>query len=218
MPESRSSSAPKTPRRNVRGWVAAGAAAAGLMALATAGLAGTAGTANAGDADHAVLLADSYGTRTVVLDGRGGGGSTGGGEGLVSPAPTASAAAAGTAPSMTMQLAYKRTGPDLVLTVSLDGYVYEPLDANNQPVPFPTPATTAIGLGHDLAWGDGTGAKAAASTLHCGKPLKLHRLKDTFSLEHTYPAPGTYNVVYTFLACGLTDGKITATLRDITVK
>jgi hypothetical protein len=205
MPESPVPPSPSRPGdRHVRRWVALAATASGLVALATAGLAGTAGTA-AAEGDHTIVLADGEGTRTLVLDGP-------------TPAPTGSpgpAAAKGTngaAPQMRLQLAYKRTGPHLALTVNLTGWVYEPLDATGKPMSFPTPATAAIGLGQDLAWGDGTGSAAEPDKGTCGAPAKLHEVKDSFTLEHTYKAAGTYNVVYTFRACGLTDRKITATL------
>lgn len=190
--------------RHVRRWVTLAATASGLVALATAGLAGTAGTA-AADGDHTIVIADGQGTRTLVLDGP-------------TPAPTTSAGpaaqkgVAGPAPQMRLQLAYKRTGPHLALTVNLTGWVYEPLDAAGKPMAFPTPATAAIGLGQDWTWGDGSGTTPAPDKGTCGAPAKLHEVKDSFTLEHTYKAPGTYNVVYTFRACGLTDRKITATL------
>lgn len=204
MPDSPSASAASRRPLKVRSWIAAGASAAGLTALATAGLAGTAGTAAAGPDGHAIVLEDTSGTRSIVLDGPGGL--------LPTASPSPAAAAPGKAPQMRLQLAYKRTGPQLALTISLAGFVYEPLDASNRPMSFPTPATAAIGLGHILAWGDGQGSEDKAEGAHCGTPQNLHEVKDSFTLDHTYAGPGEYTVTYTYMACGLTDNKITATL------
>jgi hypothetical protein len=181
----------------------------GLTALATAGLAGTAGTAVAGDDDHVVSYADGFGTRTIVLDGPAGISAT---PTASPPAPTASPPAPGTVPSMRLQMAYQRVGKELTLTITLDGYVYEPLDAANKPLVYPKVAKASIGMGTELLWGDGQSAATTNTAGHCGKPQNLHQLKDTFTVKHTYKKAGTYNVAYTFKACGLVNGKIGASL------
>jgi hypothetical protein len=176
-------------RRAGRTYAAAGAAAlVGLTALGTAVPAGTAGAT-----DHAVV------TRTVAVTGPGAAGLS------ASPAPV-------TGPQMRLEVAYQRLGDVVTLTISLDGSVYAPLDAKNVPLEFPTPARRNIGLGEELAWGDGTTSDTAARPVHCGEPRRLHQVKDSYKVTKRYAATGTYTVRYTFKACGLTDERITATL------
>lgn len=160
--------------------------AVGMTALATAGLAGSAGAARTVFVDVPVPTATA------------------------SPTPAATAAAK--APQMRLAMSYQRSGKVVTLTISLDGYVLEPLDANNAPVAFPTPATAAIGLGEELSWGDGTVSNTPAKPWHCGKPQNLHQVKDSYTVSRTYAAAGSYSITYSFKACGLTDGKITGTI------
>jgi hypothetical protein len=180
-------------------YVSAAGVALGLTALGTAGLAGSAGAA---DRDRPVdgSVATGDGVKTITVE--------------VPVAPSASPSPTPTVNAAQMRLAvsYKRVGKVVKLTINLDGYVFEPLDAKNVPVEFPTPATAAIGLGEDLAWGDGTTNNSAARPWHCGTPVKVHQVKDGYTLTKTYDAGGMYTITYTFRACGLTDGKITASI------
>lgn len=128
------------------------------------------------------------------------------------PGPTASPAPTGQAPQMRLAVSYQRTGKLVTLSIDLDGYVVEPLDANNVPVSYPTPATAAIGVGEELAWGDGAVSNSPPRPVHCGMPQKVHQVKDSYTVSRTYAASGTYTITYSFLACGLTGGKITANM------
>lgn len=185
----------RRPRRLT--YVSAFGIAVGLTALGTAGLAGSAGATDR--SDSGTLVTDGVHTKTIMLD---------------VPAPSAppSPASATKAPQMRLAVSYERLDKVVTLTISLDGYVFEPLDAKNVPVAFPTPATAAIGLGEELSWGDGTSDNTAPRPVHCGKPEQVHQVKDSRTVSKTYAASGTYTIGYTFRACGLTDGKITGTI------
>ncbi len=187
-------------RRGVTYAAAVGAAAVGLTALGTAGLAGTAGAAGE-RATSTVVSSDGTVTKTIMIDAPTGVRATPTpGPGSVTPKY----------PQMRLEASYKRTGRTVTLTIELDGYVYEPLDAKNVPVKFPTPAKAGIGLGEKLAWGDGTTSNSAARPWHCGKPQNLHQVKDKYTVTKKYASSGDYTIVYSFEACGLNGGKITA--------
>lgn len=183
-------------RRTVRRVGAIGAAAVAATALLTAGVAQGAGT----------------GPGTPVAYGMPG-------PGAPSPAASASAAssasAAANAPQLRIQIAYNRVGRELTLTFSFDGYVLEPVDPMGMPMTFPTPAKRDIGLGEKLSWGDGTNSDVPVSPRRCPtgvEPRTVHEIKDKYSAVKKYLGPGTYTINYTYLACGLTNGKISGTL------
>lgn len=181
-------------RRTVRRVAALGAAAVAVTALATAGVAQTAGAT----ADPAAP------TGRIVLG---------------APSPTASAtptaSSAPAAPQLRVSLAYQRVGRDLTLTIKFAGFVLEPLSTSGAPLTYPTPAKRDIGLGEQLAWGDGTNSDVPGGAKRCptgSEPRKVHEIQDSYAATKTYTQPGTYTVTYTYGACGLTNGKISGQL------
>jgi hypothetical protein len=183
-------------RRTVRRVGALGAAAIAATALLTAGVAQGAGTGSASPVAYGV---NDPGAPSPAAS--------------ASAAPSASATAA--APQLRVQIAYNRVGRELTLTFSFDGYVIEPVNTNGSPMTFPTPAKRDIGMGEILTWGDGTNSNVPVSARRCPtgvEPRVVHEIRDNYAATKKYAAPGTYTINYTYMACGLTNGKISGTL------
>lgn len=181
-------------RRTVRRVAAIGAAAVAVTALATAGVAQSAGAS----ADPTAP------TGRIVL-----------GEPGPTPSPTPTPTAGTAAPQLRVSLAYQRVGRDLTLTIKFAGVVIEPLSTDGTALSYPTPATRDIGLGEELAWGDGTNSDVPGGAKRCptGEETRtVHEIQDSYSVTKQYSAPGTYTVTYTYAACGLTKGKISGQL------
>ena len=213
-------------RRDLRRAMSLGAAVIAVTALATAGVAG---------ADGAVAAANPaapYATYLIGPDG-------------ATPEPTANPAAEPNAdpsgnpsgdpasqpsvapvvsveptppgtPSLRIALSYQRRNRDLLLTISFDGYVYNPYGLNdNTLVAYPTPAGRNIGMGEQLTWGDGTEYTVSGGPQRCANPGEqnvLHQVKDTYQLHKKYKKSGEYTIGYAYFACGLTGGKISGSL------
>jgi hypothetical protein len=198
-------------RRDVRRTMALGAAVVAVTALATAGVAGM----GAGGAMAAADPGAPYATYDLGPDGATPVPSSGptadpGAAPAVSPEPTP-----GT-PTLRIALAYQRRNRDLLLTISFDGYVYNPYGLNdNTLVAYPTPAGRNIGMGEQLTWGDGTEYTVSGGPQRCANPGEqnvLHQVKDSYQLHKKYKKAGEYTIGYTYFACGLTGGKIAGTL------
>jgi hypothetical protein len=203
--------------------VTLGAALVAVTAVATAGVAGM--SAGAAAATYPV-------TGSIVYDVSP--------DGTATPEPTANPAAEPTAdptanptggpsaiptvsaeptpgtPALRIALSYQRRNRDLLLTISFDGYVYNPYGLNdNTLVAYPTPAGRNIGMGEELTWGDGTEYTVSGGPQRCANPGEqnvLHQLKDTYQLHKKYKKSGEYTIGYAYFACGLTGGKISGTL------
>jgi hypothetical protein len=76
-------------------------------------------------------------------------------------------------------------------------------------------------LGFRMDWGDGsfntrgvygTGSPAPTATASCPATGELRRWESLEPMTHYYPRPGTYQVTYRMLACGL-PGEVTKTVR-----
>jgi hypothetical protein len=208
--------------KHLRRIMGLGAALVAVTAVATAGVAGmSAGAAAATDP-----------VTTIVYDVSP--------DGTATPEPTANPAAEPTAdptanptggpsaiptvsaeptpgtPALRIALSYQRRNRDLLLTISFDGYVYNPYGLNdNTLVAYPTPAGRNIGMGEELTWGDGTEYTVSGGPQRCANPGEqnvLHQLKDTYQLHKKYKKSGEYTIGYAYFACGLTGGKISGTL------
>ncbi len=116
-------------------------------------------------------------------------------------------------PKIKVALNYKTVGKKVTMTIALNGRVYEPLDEDDQPIDFDSPATIDIGLGQSWTWGDKSLEEGTdGGAVHCGKPHVLRKVKDDFVVTKKYSKPGTYTFSYTFYACGLKGERITATV------
>jgi hypothetical protein len=196
-------------RRDLRRTMTLGAAMIAVTALATAGVAGADGAAAAAN--------PSAPAATYILGPDG-----------ATPQPTAAPTAEPNAapavsadptpgtPALRIALSYQRRDRDLLLTISFDGYVYNPYGLNdNTLVAYPTPAGRNIGMGEELTWGDGTEYTVSGGPQRCANPGEqnvLHQLKDTYQLHKKYKKSGEYTIGYSYFACGLTNGKIAGTL------
>jgi hypothetical protein len=202
-------------RRDVRRTMALGAAVVAVTALATAGVAGTGAMAAADPgAPYATYELGPDGATPVPSSGptaEPNAAPTG-----PSAAPAVSADPTPSTPVLRIALAYQRRDRDLLLTISFDGYVYNPYGLNdNTLVAYPTPAGRNIGMGEQLTWGDGTEYTVSGGPQRCANPGEqnvLHQVKDSYQLHKKYKKAGEYTIGYTYFACGLTGGKISGTL------
>jgi hypothetical protein len=131
-------------------------------------------------------------------------------------APVVSAEPTPGTPALRIAMSYQRRNRDLLLTISFDGYVYNPYGLNdNTLVAYPTPAGRNIGMGEQLTWGDGTEYTVSGGPQRCANPGEqnvLHQLQDTYQLHKKYKKSGEYTLGYSYFACGLTGGKISGQL------
>jgi hypothetical protein len=208
-------------RRDLRRTMSVGAAILAVTALATAGVAG---------ADGAVAAANPAAPSATYVIGPDGAtpeptanpaaqpttDPSGSPDGRASAAPEVSADPTPATPALRIALSYQRRDRDLLLTISFDGYVYNPYGLNdNTLVAYPTPAGRNIGMGEQLTWGDGTEYTVSGGPQRCANPGEqnvLHQLKDSYQLHKKYKKSGEYTIGYTYFACGLTGGKIAGTL------
>jgi hypothetical protein len=191
-------------RRTVRRVGALGAAAIAATALLTAGVAQGAGTGSGSPAASGASGASGASVPGVPSP-----------LASASSAPSASASASAAAPQLRVTIAYNRVGRELTLTFTFDGYVIEPVTQQGQPMTFPTPAKRDIGMGETLTWGDGTNSNVPVSARRCptgAEPRVVHEIRDNYAATKKYAGPGTYTINYTYMACGLTNGKIAGTL------
>jgi hypothetical protein len=208
-------------RRDLRRTMTLGAAVIAVTALATAGVAGADGAAAAANpaAPYASYVLGPEGATpapTANPAAEPTANPSGDPAGQPSAVPTVSAEPTPGTPALRIALAYQRRNRDLLLTISFDGYVYNPYGLNdNTLVAYPTPAGRNIGMGEQLTWGDGTEYTVSGGPQRCANPGEqnvLHQVKDSYQLHKKYKKGGQYTIGYAYFACGLTGGKISGSL------
>jgi hypothetical protein len=213
----------KPKHRDLRRTVGLGAALVAVTAVATAGVAGmSAGAAAATDPVTGSIVYDIRPDGSATPEPTDGPSAGPAAAPSAAPssgpsaAPVVSAEPTPATPALRIALSYQRRNRDLLLTISFDGYVYNPYGLNdNTLVAYPTPAGRNIGMGEELTWGDGTQYTVSGGPQRCANPGEqnvLHQLKDSYQLHKKYKKAGEYTIGYAYFACGLTGGKIAGTL------